>query len=534
MYTNWNMSKKITTEKIISNSVDVISELEALKNDPLNDIAPEATKYHEWVHGGRKLVADPEERTKLDKRYKKAHFDNFYKFVAKEFQYLIFEKDNEHRYFLYNSDSGLYGDLTDVFIKELVTRLYIQEGLAHEGKIGEVRQCLLRMRAMFPERGVKLEDFDNSEEWFHCKNGWVNVNTRDFEDHTPERMSRFCATVDYKKEALAPVYEAMMDSYSLPKDQVRVLHQFSGLCLTGDIRQQKMLVLLGRPGCGKSTVVEIWRKILGQLSVVKSLTTFSNEGAVRFIGSSLIGKTLIHFDEADVKRAELGAHISNIITGDTIDVERKGINIENVIVQNRLKCILSANKLPPGQDGIFRRMILIKFEKSFTDDMVADRTLPDKLQNEASGILNRMLDGLADLRKMGGFTEISGHDELIEEYKTESDIMAEFLDTFFDPVFNFNEEAGEAGQGVPSAVMFATYRKWAEANGVGNLLRLTPQKFGRMIGNVSLNKFAKIHSHKAHKGNRYWRGVTAKEGVVLTQSGELYIQQEQLDIENDF
>lgn len=506
-----------------------------LKKDPNidnDDIAPEATQYHEWVATGRKACSDAEDRVKLTKRYRKAHFANFYKFVAKEFPNLIFEKDNEKQYFLYDSASGLYEDLSDTFIKELVTRLYIEEDLSHEGKVQEVRQCLLRFRSIFVERGVKLEDFDNEEEWFHCANGWVHVDTREFMLHSPERLSRFAATVNYDKDAKSESYEKMMTSFELPDDQIRVLHQFSGLCLTGDIRQQKMLVLLGRPGCGKSTVVESWRKILGKLSVVKSLTTFSNESAVRFIGSSLIGKTLIHFDEADIKRSELGAHISNLITGDTIDVERKSVN-GNVDVTNRLKCILSANKLPPGQDGIFRRMILINFTKSFTDEMSADRDLPVKLVTEASGILNRMLDGLADLRKMRGFTSIAGHDELIEEYKSESDIMAEFMDTFFDPVLAANDEAGARGVGVPSTVMYQTYKKWADDNGVGSMLRLTPQKFGRMLSGVSLNKFSHVQTHRT-AGSRTWKGLKPKKGIDLAPSGELYVLSEQMAIESDF
>lgn len=529
MYTTLAMPKNNSPEEV---KIDPTAELLALQQDPADDVAPEATKYHEWINGGRKLCTDPDERTKLTKRYRNAHFRNFYKFIAREFPNLIFEKDNERQYFLYDEKSGCYEDLSDVFIKELVTKAYIEEGFAHEGKVGEVRQCLLRFRSMFVERGVKLEDFDNEENWFHCSNGWLEVNTREFIAHTPDRLSRFSAQVAYDSEATAPDYEKMMKSFELPEDQVRVLHQFSGLCLTGDIRQQKMLVLLGRPGCGKSTVTEIWRHILGKLSLVKSLTTFSNENAVRFVGGSLIGKQLIHFDEADIKRSELGAHISNLITGDTIDVERKSVQ-GNVDVRNRLKCILSANKLPPGQDGIFRRMILIKFEKSFTDDMTADRDLPEKLRAEASGILNRMLDGLADLRKMGTFTTIAGHEELIEEYKSESDLMAEFVDTFFDPTQGFNEEDGKANSGLSTNVVYHTYKKWADDNGVGNVLKLTPQKFGRMMSNVSLTKFAKMHTHRTST-SRTWRGIKPKAGVVLSQGGEYYVIQESVNAEMDF
>ena len=480
-----------------------------------DDIAPEATEFHNYLKG--KYEKSPEKLTKL----RNAHIRNFYKFIAKKNPNLIFEKDNGKQFFLYDAEVGVYEPLSDVYITELVTKMYIDEGLGKEGKIGEVHQALLRFRAMFRERGVQLDAFDNNDTMFHCGNGWLNVENGEFEPHTPKRLSMRVAKVNYKADAVCENYDKMLNSYGLKEDQLRVIKQFSGLLLTGDISQQKMLVLLGRPGCGKSTIVEIWRHILGQLATKIDLDSLSNPNTRRFMGEDLIGRTLVHFDEANIKSAEMGTDLSNMITGDSIKVERKRVNGYSD-VSNKTKVILSANRLPSGQDGIFRRMILIKFVNSFSENGTADRDLPAKLRTdeEMSGILNRMVEGLKDLRKMGGFTLIDGHEDMIEEFKIESDVISEFLETYFDPVYDFTD--GEAESGIQTKVLYETYKRWAQRNDIGNKIFTTPIRFGKMLQNQPLNKFAHIHSLKKRDG-KYWRGLLPKEDVSLCPDGSSYI-----------
>ncbi len=452
-----------------------------------DDLAPEATVYHEY----RKGTGDRDAK-KLD-RLRNGHLNNFYKYIAKQNPYLLFEFNVEKVYFNYNEKTGVYEDWSDIRIKEMVTRTLINEGFKREAKITLVRQIIIDLRSMFPKRGSNFDDFDNYDDWFHCSNGWVSLNLEEdgkdeegkikykdriFEEHTSNRLSRRVSAVPYIPEAVCPNYDKMMSDFQLADDMVRVIDQFSGLLLTNDIKHQKMLAFIGKPGCGKSTIAEIWGKVLGDMADRKDLTDLTGD-RFRFIGSSLIGRTFLHFDEVDIKRAEMGSNLGNLITGNTFTVERKGEN-ESPKVKNKLKCVLTANSLPMSAEvGIFRRMILIEFNNSFYDNDQVDLLLPEKLEKEHSGILNRMLNGLADIRKMGTFTLIAGHDDAIEDYKVSSNTIAEYLDEYFEP--------GEENDKVSSKLMFNTYVRWLGPNR-GRMI-LTPQRFGQMLKSHSLRKF---------------------------------------------
>lgn len=464
---------------------------------PIKDIAPEATSYHKYRKG------DGERDAKKLERLRNAHLHNFYKYVAREHPYLLFEVDVEKVYFYYNEETGIYEDWSHIRVKEMITRMLINEGYKREAKVSLVNQIIVDMRSMFPERACHFDDFDSNDSWFHCSNGWICLDLKDgkrtFEEHTPQRLSRRVSAVPYDAKATCPSYDKMMLDFKLKEDQVRVIDQFSGLLLTNEIKHQKMLAFIGKPGCGKSTIAEIWGKVLGEMGVGIPLSDLSGD-RFRFIGESLVGRTFVHFDEVDIKRSEMGSNLGNLITANKFIVERKGEN-KKVDVKNKIKCVLTANSLPMSAEvGIFRRMILIEFHNSFYDQGIADLSLPEKLEKEHSGILNRMLRGLADMRKMGTFTLIEGHEDAIEEYKISSNTLAEFLDEYFYP--------GTWEDKVSSTLVFNTYVRWLGKN-AGRMI-LTKQRFGMMLNSQPLTKF-NIGTRKGGRGARLRTGLRVKE-----------------------
>lgn len=495
---------------------DPIGELNAtLKahgKDGAIDTAPEATAF----------LAYEGDDAKTYEKLRKAHLNAFHKYLAKREPNLLFERGTESTYWHYDEMTGVYEDWTDVQAKELVTRLLITDGFKVEGKIGTVRQILVNYRAMFPNRGVIYDSFDSDDTWFHAQNGWVNVVTGVFEEHTPGRLSRRVSAVEFDAKATCPLYDKMLDvDFDLKKDQIRVIDQFSGLLLTGDVSHQKMLTLIGKPGCGKSTLLDAWKAVLGDLATSNALTDLSGD-RFRFIGASFAGRTLCHFDEVDVKRSEMGSNLGNLITGLTFRVERKGEN-HVMNVKNRLKCVLTANSMPQSAEvGIFRRLLFIEFVRSFYDEGAVDRDLPIKLAGETSGILNRMLAGLADMRKMGGFTLIEGHEDLIEEYKISSNTIAEFLNEYFEPSIEGK---------ISSTVMYNAYKQFMGESRFR--LTLTPQRFGQMLKGQPLRAFANIRAQKGAKGARYWLGIKLRDEYELDQFGEEIVANKSAEIEED-
>lgn len=474
------------------------------------DKTPERTAY--WNHINNESPSD-KDYFKILKALKAAYRTEFHTYVSEVYPHLRYENGEDKTYWNYDKEAGIYIEINFVQVRGMIIALMLEEGLNAEATEASAKMILSKYRAVYTERGSEYDAFDNYPEWFHANNGWVKVvsdkkGQHEFEPHTPERLSRRVSAVAYDPNATCRTYDHFLDSQmGLQKDQVQAIDQFSGLLLTPEITQQKMLVLIGKPGSGKSTLLDCWSDVLGECATQAGLTEIASE-SFRFGGSKLVGKHLCWFDEVEVTRSNMGNHLINLITGQTIRVERKGIN-GIVEAENRLKCVLTANTLPRSAEmGIYRRMILIYLEYSFYDSMTANKNIRSILQAEASGILNRMLKGLASMQKVGGFVTIDGHEDMIEEYKTSSNTMAEFLDEHFE----FDYDAAP----LKSKVLLEAYKNFANDRYSESL---TPQRFGVALKQHGLFKFDKIYSKKDPTGNKVWCGLKLKEYYELNPSG---------------
>lgn len=486
-----------------NNLAKLNEELSALGLETIKevDICPERTRYISHLNEEN---WDDKDWVKKLKSLQEKYITAFHKYFARVYPYLLFEIGEDRVYWNYNKESGVYDEINNTVVRGYILALLIQEGLPERATEAFAKVCLARYRAVYTKHGVLYDDFDMDDEWFHAHNGWVCLTTLEFREHTPNRLSRRKSAVAYDADAVCPVYDKFLDEdLKLKEDQVRVIDQFSGLCLTNDIRYQKMLTLLGRPGCGKSTLLNCWSDVLGDTAIERKLTELQGE-SMRFAGSSFMGARLCWFDEVDVKKAEMGNTLGTLITGNTFNVERKGVT-GIIKARNTLKCVLTANKLPMNAEvGIYRRLIMINIDGSFVEDGTVLVDMPDRLRAEDSGILNRMIRGLQDLRKMRGFTMIAGHDDLIEEYKAQSDTIAEFLDTYF--------EVGTEDDFIETEVLLASYRHFAEGNSWTRTI--TPQKFGRMLATQPLTRFAKIAPKRTNQ-SRGWTRIRVKEPYEL-------------------
>lgn len=498
-----SMSTHKTNEKAVkkpkSNLDALNAELESMGMEAIGDVdqTPERTAYFNHLE---EASFDDKEWVKLLKVLRIQHKLAFHKYLAVSYPHLRYEIGEDKIYWNYNEETGVYDEINFSTVRGFIIKLLISDGLEDTATEATAKNILAKFRAMFLTRGSRYDDFDSENDWFHVQNGWINVTTSTFEEHTPDRLSRRVSAVKYDKKAKCPAYDKFLDEQmQLKPDQIRAIDQFSGLLLTPDISKQKMLVLIGKPGSGKSTLLDIWSDVLGDCATQKGLTEISSE-SFRFAGSSLVGKRLCWFDEVEVTRANMGNSLINLITGQHIHVERKGIN-GILDAENQLKCVLTANTLPRSAEmGIYRRMILIYLEYSFYDSMSANQNIRNILKAESSGVLNRMLKGLKDLETNSGFTQISGHDDLIEEYKSSSNTVAEFLDEYFE----FDYEATP----ITTKVLLDAYKEFANDRYAESL---TPQRFGMVMKHHGLTKFDKIFSKQNSAGQKVWCGLKLRE-----------------------
>lgn len=394
-----------------------------------------------WRHIHERLLslrnelcnAESDDREKIRKNIyvvEKELVSIYYQKVGEMHPTLLYEEGEDSTYWIYNEIDGVYSMINASSVRSIVMAMFFADGLTPT--IANVRECLARYRAEYRDRGHKYADFDSEVDMFHVKNGWVNICTGVFTEHTPDILSTRKAEVSYDKDATCPTYDRIFHDWEFTPDLVRAIDQFSGNILRTDVTPARILVLEGVPGTGKSLLANIWSHIMGDLAVREySLDSFTNNP--RFCKSAFVGKRLLWFNESDPKRSQMGVELHKMIDGRTFSVERKGVS-EITEHKNMCSCILTTNELPDSMsDGMESRIIYVKYTKVYRNMDGEDKSLISKLEKEASGILNRMLRGIVDYNTEGKYQVIGNQQEILEQHRITSSMPIEFLEVHFNP-----------------------------------------------------------------------------------------------------
>jgi len=280
-----------------------------------------------------------------------------------------------------------------------------------------------------------------------------------FKPHDPDDLITKIMPVDYDPDATAPTYDAFLAQVQPQEGYRRFLHQWGGLSLTGDVTEQRLVFCWGTGRNGKSTLLEIWAYVTGDYGRSVPIETFINEGRARNAGQAtpdlamLKGVRFVYTTEPE-KGGKLSEGLVKLVTGgDAIPVRE--LNHPYFMLRPAFKLIMSGNFRPrihggDSSHGIWRRMTLVPWNVT-VDESKVDKSLPQKLQAEASGILNRLLDGLRDWIERG----LVLPDEVLqatERYRSDSDPLGRFLD------------AAPDGR-VQSIELHSLFCAWAKANG---------------------------------------------------------------------
>ncbi|MCA6115471.1 hypothetical protein J6524_11265 [Bradyrhizobium sp. WSM 1738] len=232
------------------------------------------------------------------------------------------------------------------------------------------------------------------------RNGRYDVKRNILTPHDGRYFATETPSYDYRPDASCPLWAKALDQWLDPSDQ-DTLHEFMGYLLTADTSLQKMLVMLGPPRSGKSTVMTVLELLCGPVHVL-SRTIDELCGSFGLQGSQ--GKRLMTIPDAhdaDSKNHHIALNRLKSITGkDTISINKKYGDIENVRLATRI--VMAANRHPKFLDdsgALAAREVILTFQKSFLGN--EDEQLGAKLARQLSGIANLAIKGLSRLRANG-------------------------------------------------------------------------------------------------------------------------------------
>ena len=250
-------------------------------------------------------------------------------------------------------------------------------------------------------------------------------------------------------------------------EQVELLQEWFGYCLTVDTSQQKMLLLVGPKRSGKGTIGRILGRLIG-LSNVAGPTTGSLAG--QFGLQPLIGKSLAIVSDARFK----GDHVPTVverllcISGeDSLTVDRKFMG--SVTMKLPTRFMFLTNELPRMTDvsgALAGRFVILRLTQTFYGR--EDVGLTEKLAAELPGILLWALAGWKRLHQRGRFVQPKSVEDAVRD-----------MEELSSPVSAFVRERCDIGAGCRAMVddLYGSWKHWCEQDGRHSAT--TRQTFGR-------------------------------------------------------
>jgi putative DNA primase/helicase len=286
---------------------------------------------------------------------------------------------------------------------------------------------------------------------------------------TPKFFNTSVAGFDFNPTAKCLRWHKFLDDV-FENDQERkdLLQEWFGYNIVADVSIEKMMILIGRSGAGKSTILDVLKALMGNQYCSISLEDMSGT----FGMAQLIGKLAVIIGDGHVTAKTDAKRVLEILKsvsgGDDVSVNQKFKKAVGYKLNTRFTMAL--NDMPDLKDEALtlrRRLLMISFDKDFTAN--PDTNLKSKLVSEAPGIMLWALEGLRRLRKTGVFTEP----------KSCAYVKAE-MERTNSPVMNFVHDSCvlENGAFVNKDQLYAAWKAWALEQDIAYTAK---QKFGRQL-----------------------------------------------------
>ncbi len=262
---------------------------------------------------------------------------------------------------------------------------------------------------------------ETTEKRINFKNGVFDLRTGELSPHQREMGFRHALPFEYDEYAKCPIFEKFLTQVTGgDRDLGDVLLEYVGYAFSGDFpRQGKVLVLTGNGSNGKSTFLDLIRKLGGpncsslNWSDIRNTTT----------RLALEGKLFNVCEESPKDAMKDTSFFKNISTGGEITVKK--LYKQPYQVECRTKFIFACNELPTSDDttaGFFRRFLIVPFNVEFSDALGnVDKGIREKLYEELPGIFNLVRRGYDCLTRNGRFTEARASSDSLDRYKMDTD-----------------------------------------------------------------------------------------------------------------
>ena len=355
---------------------------------------------------------------------------------------------------------------------------------------------------------AQVDDFPLLPDRIHLSNGTLMLDGS-FIPGKPE-IVRSRLPVDYKPDAPKPaLWISFLDGLLYPEDIV-TLQEFIGYCLIPCNKGQRMMVIKGNGGEGKSQIGAVLGAMFGSNMKDGSIGKISEN---RFARADLEHILLCVDDDMRMEALRQTNYVKSIVTAQgKMDLERKGKQSYQGWMFARLLAFSNGDlqALYDRSDGFYRRQLVLT-TKEKPAGRIDDPDLAEKMKVEVEGIFLWAFEGLQRLvRNNFKFTESQRTKENRETVKRDNNNVYDFLES--DGYIRL-----KADMSISSKELYAIYRMWCDEN---NLTPLKSRSFSdSVIACQSKYNLEHCNTVTNSAGRRVW-GFMGIEAVARPHINE--------------
>lgn len=289
-------------------------------------------------------------------------------------------------------------------------------------------------------------------------NGIFDYKTKTLLPFTPEIVFTAKSAVNYNENAVNPVIhndadgtdwdiESWMADLNDDSEIVTLLWEILSAIIRPNVAWDKTAWFLSEVGNnGKGTLLTLMRNLCGERAWTSiSVADFGKD----FHLEPLIRTNAVLVDENDVgEYVDKAANLKAVITNDVLLINRKGKT--PIAYQFRgfmVQCVNDTPKFRDKSGSLYRRQLIIPFDKSFTG---AERKYIKQDYMHRTEVLEYVLHRVLN----GNFYELSEPKAIriaLREYKIENDPIRAFAEEFLDQL---------VWDLLPWKFLYALYRAW--------------------------------------------------------------------------
>jgi putative DNA primase/helicase len=352
---------------------------------------------------------------------------------------VVFYEPDEKAFYAYDESTGKHEvQSADVVLKKISDRMLEASRQANAFELQKKRAArtlnnvIAHLRGTVEKRGA----FSGQRNFIHLANGVMvfNGTEADLRPFSPDFYSRNQSPIAFDENARCDRFLNELVLPAVHPDDVELLQKFAGMFLLGYNRAQRILILDGEGGRGKTQFANVMQGLIGMPNVTQLRTKYLGERfeLYRYLKKTLLVGVDVEPDFLSTKGASV---LKGLVGGDWFDAEQKG-GTGCFQMQGNFNALVTSNarlrvRLQGDVSAWERRLNIVRYEAPAPQKKIHDFGAY-LVRTEGSGILNWALLGaqkvLSEIPDTGGdFVMTQRQHEIVGSLLAESDSLRHFL-----------------------------------------------------------------------------------------------------------